>query len=230
MWNRLPYLCPNFTHPHEPYTWESNPLYVHHNLMVVDNAGQQYFQAFNYDDGATAIHSSSNVVLRSRAGETNHGTQNFYHSNLIFPPPDISCWWVSTPTPLTVQRNNTCIALNTAPTYGVDMFNNPCSNTTLHLSYETSSDNTYWLPAYTNSTALSAPFIRCGGQSYSLAELQQLGRSTPEQVDHTEQGSTVSTGPMVYPYWRHLGPQWLDCQTTLCPMPPADGEGDTQLL
>ena len=167
--------------------------------------------------------SSDNVVLQSRAGETNHGTQNFYFSNLIFPPAGISCWWVSTPTPLTVQSNNTCIVLERAPTYGVDVFNNPCSNATLNRDYETSSDNRYWLPAYAetagNGSVVDAAFIRCGGTSYSLPQLQQLGSAFPAQLAHTEQGSTVSAGPLQYPYWRHLGPEWLGLQDTRCPVP-----------
>ena len=179
-------------------------------------------QAFNYDDGTTAFVSSNNIVLRSRAGETNHGTENTYTSNLIFPPSGISCWWVSTPTPLTRQYNNTCISLQHADSYGVDFFGNPCSPHTLDTDYETSANNTYYLP-YTanNATAAAAQFFSCGGASLTLHDVQLLATKNVSLYEHTEQGSIVSTGPVQYPFWRELGPRWLEFTSEVCPFPPA---------
>ena len=223
VWNRLPYFCPNqsSTADPRPYTWEANTNYVHHNLIVVDNAGDEYHQAFNYDDGTTAFDSFNNVVLRSRAGETNHGTANTYTSNLIFPPAGISCWWVSTPTPLTQQHNNTCISLQPADQYGVDFFGNPCSTYTLNTDYETSSNNTYYLPyTHDDAEAAAAQFFRCGDTSLTLQDVQTIGAKNVSLIEHSEQGSIVSTGPLQYPYWRQLGPQLLDFPTDVCPFPP----------
>ena len=161
-------------------------------------------------------------MLRSRAGETNHGTANTYTTNLIFPPAGISCWWVSTPTPLTQQYNNTCISLQPVDLYGVDFFGNPCSVTTLDTDYETSANNTYYLPyALNDSSAADELFFNCNGVQLPLAGVQQLGINDTTLVKHTEQGSTVSAGPLQYPFWRNLGPLWLNFTTDVCPFPPA---------
>ena len=69
VWNRLPYFCPNQSRPDQlPYTWEANINYVHHNLIVVDNAGDEYSQVCAITHWLRHTqHQIASIIVKSRS-------------------------------------------------------------------------------------------------------------------------------------------------------------------
>ena len=218
-WNRVPYY--HISRMSGQGTWDTDLIYIHHNLVNNDNDGVKSAKcALNFDDGSTRYVVYNNVLTNSRT-KCYQCEEIHYVNNVHVPQPNRECWGLQSTSNQVTVINNTCIRIHDLGSNlegsrgGWGSFQETCyvREDFFEKDLSVNDNNTYYLPV---GSSLAAGFTSCGDQMRSLSEWQDFAKKYPAFETRFEPHSTVNILPTKYPYYRHLGTDLLGITDHAC--------------